>query len=110
MAGVQDRNGNNTRRWQRLPISFPLFARGTDTEGRPFKELATAFNVSAGGILVAVSRRLAIAGPLLLDIPAPPSSKTVRSHGIQHVEAEVVHVEQRERCKLLGLKFAHPIA
>src|SRR5574340_829043 len=104
------RNNGESRRWPRLPISFPVFARGVDVDGREFKELATAYNISAGGMLVAVSRRLVPALRLRLDMPAPPNARNTRAGSVREIEAHIIRVEQRPRHKLLALKFEHPIA
>jgi hypothetical protein len=108
IGSVKD-NGES-RRWPRLPISFPVFARGVDVDGREFKELATAYNISAGGMLVAVSRRLVPVLRLRLDIPAPPHLPDTRLGAVREVEAQIIRVEQRRRHKLLGLKFEQPLA
>jgi hypothetical protein len=104
------RDNGESRQWPRLAISFPVFARGVDLDGREFKELATAYNISAGGMLVAVSRRLVPALRLRLDIPAPPNIPNTRTASVREIEAHVIRVEQRPRHKLLGLKFESPIA
>jgi hypothetical protein len=49
---MSSRRVTELRKRPRLPLSFPLFARGVDAQGMPFKELLTALNVSAGGMLV----------------------------------------------------------
>ena len=46
------------RRWQRLPLAIPVFIRCQDENGKDILEFATALNVSAGGMLVAVRRML----------------------------------------------------
>ena len=107
ISGVKD--DGESRRWPRLPISFPVFARGVDVDGREFKELATAHNVSAGGILVAISRKLAPTPRLHLDMPVPPSGENTRFGAVRQIEAHVIRVVQGERYKLLGLKFDRPI-
>jgi len=86
-----------------------VFARGVDLNGREFKELATAYNISAGGMLVAVSRRLVPALRLRLDMPAPPNAPNTRATSVREIEAHIIRVEQRSRHKLLALKFEHPI-
>ncbi len=105
------RNGDSPdlRKWPRLPISFPVFARGVDMDGRQFKELATAHNISAGGMLVAVSRRLAPAQQLLLDIPVPPNEAFARNGVVREMKAQIIRVVNHDRYKLLGLKFSRPI-
>ena len=46
--------GNERRKWTRLPLAIPVFVRSRDGKGKEFLEFATALNVSAGGMLVAI--------------------------------------------------------
>ncbi len=94
------------RRWERLDISFPVFARGTDAEGKTFVEFGTALNVSAGGMLLAV-RKAQPHGSLRLEIPNPPWLAAPESH--RSMEAIMVWAQPRERFTLLGLKFRRPL-
>lgn len=94
------------RRWERLDISFPVFARGTDAEGKEFVEFGTALNVSAGGMLLAV-RKARPRGRVRLEIPNPPWLAAPDSH--RSMEASTVWAQTRERFTLLGLKFLRPL-
>ena len=47
------------RKWTRLPLAIPVFVRSRDEKGKEFLEFATALNVSAGGMLVAMRRAIA---------------------------------------------------
>ena len=93
----------------RLPISFPLFARGVDASGKPFKVLLTALNVSASGILVLASSKLVPARHLQIDLPVGVVAQEARQTSCE-VDAEVVRVELLCRCKLVGLRFGRQIA
>jgi hypothetical protein len=93
----------------RLPLSFPLFARGVDANGKPFKELLTALNVSASGMLVLTSSKFVPARHLQIDLPVGVVGQEARAKS-REVNAEVVRTEQRARSKLMGLKFLRPIA
>jgi PilZ domain-containing protein len=97
------------RKYPRLPISFPLFARGVDASGKPFKVLLTALNVSASGILVLTSSKFDPARHLQIDLPVGVVGQEVRQTS-REVRAEVVRVEQRGRSKLVGLRFGRRIA
>ena len=97
------------RKRPRLPLSFPLFARGVDANGRQFKELLTALNVSASGMLVLTSYKFFPARHLQIDLPVGVVGQEVRTKN-REVNAEVVRIEQRERSKLVGIKFNRPIA
>ena len=52
------KTGNERRKWARLPLAIPVFVRSRDGKGKEFLEFATALNVSAGGMLVAIRRIL----------------------------------------------------
>jgi c-di-GMP-binding flagellar brake protein YcgR len=98
------------RRYPRLPLSIPVFVRGTDKEGRDFLEFATALNISAGGILLATRRSLAKSATLSLEIPVAPLPTTaVFSQSIRTLKARLVRVSHGEKYNLLGLKFSRPI-
>lgn len=97
------------RKRPRLPLSFPLFARGVDAQGRSFKELLTALNVSASGMLVLTSPRFYPARHLQLELPVGVVGQEARTTS-REVQAEVVRMEQRPRAKLVGLRFDRPIA
>ena len=97
------------RKRPRLPLSFPLFGRGVDANGKQFKELLTALNVSASGILVLTSSKFVPARHLQIDLPVGVVGQEARAIS-REVNAEVVRTEQLARSKLMGLKFNRPIA
>ena len=55
-----------------MPLAIPVFVRSRDEKGKEFLEFATALNVSAGGVLVAVRRSLPLAAQVLLEIAKLP--------------------------------------
>ena len=76
------------RRWQRLPLAIPVFIRCQDENGKDILEFATALNVSAGGMLVAVRRMLPDVEQYSLEVPdlsgagdQPPSPVGTSSSG-----------------------------
>jgi hypothetical protein len=97
------------RKHPRLPISFPLFACGVDANGKPFKALQTALNVSSSGNLVLTSAKLVPARHLQIELPVGIVAQEARQTR-REVRAEVVRVEQRARSKLVGLRFGRRIA
>ena len=104
------KTGAERRKHQRLPLSIPVFVRGTDQEGKEFLEFATALNISAGGILLATRRSLPRAASLSLEIPVaplPPSAMSPQS--VRSLKARLVRITHGERCHLLGLKFTKPL-
>ena len=98
------------RRWPRLPLAIPVFVRIRLDEDKEYLEFATALNVSAGGMLVAVRRSLPAAAEVSLEIPSaplaamsalPPASRTLR--------AKVLRTEHAEAYNLVGMKFSRPL-
>lgn len=98
------------RKWIRLPLAIPVFVRTHDDKGKEFLEFATALNVSAGGMLVAVRRVLPGSAAIQLEIPSAPlaalaslpkTSRNLRARAMRTTHAEGYH--------LLGLKFARPL-
>ena len=66
------KTGNERREWARLPLAIPVFVRSRDGKGKEFLEFATALNVSAGGMLVAIRRILPAVAQIQLEIPSAP--------------------------------------
>ncbi len=97
------------RKRPRLPLSFPLFVRSVDMHGRSFKELVTALNVSASGILALTSRGFAPVRRLQIELPVGILGREARA-ATREVEAEVVRREHHARSQLVALKFNRPIA
>ena len=89
------------RKWIRLPLAIPVFVRSRDDKGKELLEFATALNVSAGGMLVAVRRALASSAQILLEIPSAPlaalqslpkASRNLRAKALRTVHAEGYHL------------------
>lgn len=104
------RLGGERRKWARLPLAIPVFVRSRDENGKEVLEFATALNVSAGGMLVAVRRILPSSPQILLEIPSAPlaalaalpaASRNLRAKALRSIHAEGYY--------LLGLKFARPL-
>ncbi|MGA8431757.1 MAG: PilZ domain-containing protein [Candidatus Sulfotelmatobacter sp.] len=98
------------RKWPRLPLAIPVFVRSRDDKGKEVLEFATALNVSAGGMLLAVRRTLPSSAQILLEIPSAPlaalallprASRYLRARPLRSVDAKGYH--------LLGLKFSRPL-
>ena len=104
------RLGGERRKWARLPLAIPVFVRSRDGKGKEFLEFATALNVSAGGMLVAIRRTLPPIAQIQLEIPSAPvaalallprASRTLRAKALRNTPAEGYY--------LLGLKFSRPL-
>jgi hypothetical protein len=98
------------RKFQRLPLSIPVFVRGVDDSGKEFLEFATALNISAGGILLATRRSLPKAASLALEIPvAPLPADSLSSQSVRSLKAKTVRVTHGDRYHLVGLRFTRAI-
>ena len=103
------RPARERRKWARLPLAIPVFVRSRDDKGNEFLEFATALNVSAGGMLLALRRILPSRRHVQLEIPSAPValalmpriSRNLRARPLRHTPAEGVY--------LLGLEFSRPL-
>jgi hypothetical protein len=104
------RPGNERRKWERLPLAIPVFVRSHDEKGKEFLEFATALNVSAGGMLVAVRRVLPAVAQLQLEIPSPPvAALALLPRASRNLRAKTLRSTPAEGYYLLGIKFARPL-
>src|SRR5262249_37308430 len=99
------------RKWSRLPLAIPVFVRSHDDKGKEFLEFATALNVSAGGMLVAVRRALPPLAAILLEIPsAPLAALAALPRASRNLRAKALRSSHAAGYHLLGLKFSKPLA
>lgn len=104
------RLGGERRKWARLPLAIPVFVRSRDEKGKEVLEFATALNVSAGGMLVAVRRILPSSPQVLLEIPsAPLAALAALPAASRNLRAKALRSSHAEGYYLLGLKFARPL-
>jgi len=105
-----EKAGNERRKWARLPLAIPVFVRSRDSKGTEFLEFATALNVSAGGMLVAIRRILPAIAQLRLEIPsAPVASLALLPRASRTLRAKALRRTQANGYYLLGLKFTRPL-
>jgi PilZ domain-containing protein len=98
------------RIWPRLPLAIPVFVRSRDDKGKDFLEFATALNISASGVLVAVRRALPLSARILLEIPSAPLAATAKlPKASRTLRAKCVRVTHAEGYHLVGLKFSRPL-
>jgi hypothetical protein len=98
------------RRWPRLPLAIPVFVRSRADSDKEFLEFATALNVSAGGMLVAVRRSIPSAAQVSLEIPsAPLGALTELPTVTRNLRAKVLRTQHGEGYNLVGLKFLRPL-
>jgi hypothetical protein len=104
------RVGSERRKWSRLPLAIPVFVRCRDGNGKEFLEFATALNVSAGGMLVAIRRVLPPIAQIRLEIPsAPVAALALLPSASRTLRAKALRTTPAEGYYLLGLKFARPL-
>lgn len=102
--------GTERRKWSRLPLAIPVFVRSRDGKGKEFLEFATALNVSAGGMLVAIRRVLPTVAQLRLEIPsAPVAALAPLPRAARTLRAKTLRTTPAEGYYLLGLKFSQPL-
>jgi hypothetical protein len=102
--------GVERRRWPRLPLAIPVFVRSRAESDKEFLEFATALNVSAGGMLVAVRRSIPSAAQVLLEIPsAPLAALAALPRVARSLRAKVLRMQHGEGYNLVGLKFSRPL-
>jgi len=104
------KTGGERRKWARLPLAIPVFVRSRDGKGKEFLEFATALNVSAGGMLVAIRRVLPAVAQIQLEIPsAPVASLALLPRASRTLRAKALRSTPADGYYLLGLKFARPL-
>lgn len=98
------------RKWPRLPLAIPVFVRSRAEADREFLEFATALNVSAGGMLVAVRRSIPSTAQVSLEIPSAPLAALASLPTVtRNLRAKVVRMQHGEGYNLVGLKFSRPL-
>jgi hypothetical protein len=98
------------RKWARLPLAIPVFVRSRDGKGKEYLEFATALNVSAGGMLVAIRRMLPSIAQLTLEIPsAPVAALAPLPRAARTLRAKTLRTTPAQGYYLLGLRFSRPL-
>jgi hypothetical protein len=98
------------RQWPRLPLAIPVFVRSRPESDKEFLEFATALNVSAGGMLVAVRRSIPSAAQVSLEIPSAPLAALAALPAVtRNLRAKVLRMQHGEGYNLVGLKFSRPL-
>jgi c-di-GMP-binding flagellar brake protein YcgR len=98
------------RKWPRLPLAIPVFVRSRAESDKEFLEFATALNVSAGGMLVAVRRSVPAAAQVSLEIPSAPLGALADLPTVtRNLRARVLRMQHGEGYNLVALKFLRPL-
>jgi PilZ domain len=101
---------NERRKWTRLPLAIPVFVRSLDGKGKESLEFATALNVSAGGMLVAIRRVLPALTQIRLEIPsAPVAALASLPRAARSLRAKTLRTVPAQGYYLVGLKFSRPL-
>jgi hypothetical protein len=86
-----------------------MFVRGTDQHGKPFVDFATALNISAGGALLVLKRRLQTEVQVSLEIPVGLLPQTLVTKVVQQIQARTLRVEPAEKAFVVGVQFVNPL-
>ena len=98
------------RKWPRLPLAIPVFVRTRLDQDREFLEFATALNVSAGGMLVALRRSLPPTAEVSLEIPSAPLAALAALPKVSRtLRAKILRTQHSDAYNLIGLKFFRPL-
>ncbi len=98
------------RHWPRLPLAIPLFVRGVERSGKEFLDFTVAFNVSAGGALVAIRRAIPRTTQLSLEIPSAPWLRLmVPPQAVRSLKARVVRLARHDTYNLCAVQFNRPL-
>jgi len=93
-----------------LPLPIPVFVRSRDHNSNEILEFATALNVSAGGMLVALRKVPPLTSEVMLEIPsAPVSALAIVPKASRGLRARVLRSTPAEGYNLLGVKFYQPL-
>ena len=95
------------RQWKRLTVAIPMFVRGTDLEGKPFVDFATALNIGDGGALLALKRGLAKGGEVSLEIPVGFLPQAQVPNVVRQIQGRLLRVERAENGFLVGIQFSN---
>jgi c-di-GMP-binding flagellar brake protein YcgR len=91
-------------------LAIPVFVRSRAESDKEFLEFATALNVSAGGMLVAVRRSIPAAAQVSLEIPSAPLATMADLPTVtRNLRAKVLRMQHGEGYNLVGLKFSKPL-
>ncbi len=104
------RSSGERRKWTRLPLAIPVFVHSHDGQGKEFVEFATALNVGAGGMLVAMRRALpATAQMIRLEVIPPVAAQALLPQASLTLRAKVLRTTSASGFYLLGIKFSRPL-
>ena len=97
------------RQSTRLTVPIPMFVRGTDQNGNPFVDFGTAINISAGGALLVLKRRLQAEAQVSLEIPVGLLPQTLATKLVQQIQARTLRIEPAENSFVVGVQFMNKL-
>ncbi len=96
------------RTWTRLPLAIPVFVRGTDEQGVQFLEFTSALDVSVGGMLVSVGRKLVPQTEVELEVPAVPDRR-LQTEAVRHLPARLLRTHGGPGWYVCAFRFLRPL-
>jgi PilZ domain len=91
-------------------LAIPVFVRSRAEADKEFLEFATALNVSAGGMLVAIRHSIPSSAQVSLEIPsAPLAALAALPRVARNLRAKVLRMQHGEGYNLVALKFSRPL-
>jgi hypothetical protein len=91
-------------------LAIPVFVRGGASADKELLEFATALNVSAGGMLLAIRRSIPSSARVSLEIPsAPLIVMNSLPKAARALRARVLRLQHREGYNLVALKFSRAL-
>ena len=97
------------REWDRLAISSPFFVRGRTATSGEFLKFATALDLSAGGVLLAILRYLEPGTEVSLEIPVALVNKAQLPRSVSLLHATALRCTAARNYFVLGLRFKEPL-
>jgi hypothetical protein len=92
-------------------LAIPVFVRGGSGADKELLEFATALNVSAGGMLLAIRRSIPYSAQVSLEIPsAPLIVMNSLPKAARALRARVLRLQHREGYNLVALRFSRTLA
>jgi hypothetical protein len=93
-----------------LPLAIPVFVRTSGSADKELLEFATALNVSAGGMLLAIRRSIPSSAQVSLEIPsAPLIVMNSLPKAARALRARVLRLQHREGYNLVAMRFSRAL-
>lgn len=101
---------NDRRKWERIPLSVPLFVRGKDSNGEVFSDLTVAQNIGGGGLVFASDRPLPLSARLTIQVPSVPWLGKLRYvSNRRRLRGHIIRVAYKKDINLYAFQFSRPL-